>query len=75
VIGVVDSDGQVGLVEAIHALEVVSGLRSPSQGCGTGETDCTGQCVDTNADEANCGGCGFLCDPGQGCLLGVCVEQ
>jgi len=43
-----------------------------------GETDCSGLCVDTGTDEANCGACGTACaiarracwGSGCGCRLG-----
>ncbi|HVY49171.1 MAG TPA: hypothetical protein VHB21_24945 [Minicystis sp.] len=31
-------------------------------GCPDGETRCSGQCVDLNADDQNCGACGVTCD-------------
>jgi hypothetical protein len=39
----------------------------------TGETCCTGSCVDTAVDELNCGGCGRACGDGQVCCAGACV--
>jgi hypothetical protein len=38
-----------------------------------GLTDCGGVCVDTLADVNNCGGCGVVCGPSDGCLGGSCV--
>jgi hypothetical protein len=40
--------------------------------------DCDGDCsngCDSNlqVDSKNCGGCGKLCNPGQGCVLGACT--
>ena len=37
-------------------------------------TDCSGQCVDTDTDANNCGGCGTLCDSGI-CGGGSCVGK
>jgi hypothetical protein len=44
-----------------------------AQPCQAGETNCNGQCVDTQADEANCGSCGSPCGAGQSCVNGACV--
>jgi hypothetical protein len=34
---------------------------------------CDGTCVSFKLDPANCGACGNVCPPGQGCVNGVCV--
>ncbi len=41
-------------------------------GCPIGETECAGQCVDTDSDNANCGACGNVCDVLLQCITGVC---
>jgi hypothetical protein len=47
--------------------------------CRAGKTDCDGVCVDLQADDANCGACGFSCLDGyyyQGdpfCKFGECM--
>jgi hypothetical protein len=41
-------------------------------GC-SGSTNCNGQCVDTQCDSANCGGCGVQCPVGQWCANGGCT--
>jgi hypothetical protein len=46
--------------------------RSGKCRCKTGLTACNDRCVDTNADPANCGGCGKSCGQGQGCADGTC---
>ncbi len=41
--------------------------------CSTGQTDCSGTCVDLTTDDNNCGSCGNVCpssDPA--CIAGVC---
>ncbi|MDI7266866.1 MAG: hypothetical protein QME96_02595 [Myxococcota bacterium] len=43
-------------------------------GCRPGETDCSGTCVDTRSDPANCGSCGRRCDAGEVCNEGVCAS-
>lgn len=40
--------------------------------CGT-LTCCGGGCVDTTSDVNNCGSCGNVCAPDDGCLMGTCV--
>ncbi|WP_373048962.1 MXAN_6577-like cysteine-rich protein [Vulgatibacter sp.] len=49
-------------------------------GCGEDEascaqTECGGSCVDTGSDEANCGACGNVCEPGSACTDGVCCAE
>ncbi len=40
--------------------------------CDSGQTCCSGQCVDTQSDPGNCGVCGQLCAPGELCQNGAC---
>jgi hypothetical protein len=43
--------------------------------CGTcvdEETCCSGQCVQTDTDENNCGDCGVVCVGGEICIIGEC---
>ena len=40
--------------------------------CSVGLEPCTGGCVDTVTDDANCGGCGHVCAIGLSCSAGVC---
>lgn len=40
-------------------------------GCGAGKSLCNGQCIDTQMDNANCGGCGLACP--SGCTAGECI--
>src|SRR5262249_3027182 len=42
-------------------------------GCAAGETACSGKCVNTDTDPANCGGCGKACAMGQTCQVGSCA--
>lgn len=38
-------------------------------------TDCSGACVDTQNDPANCGACGMACGTGEYCVAGSCTAQ
>src|SRR5689334_10047997 len=40
--------------------------------CASGQTTCSGACVDTQTDSKNCGTCGTKCDPGASCAAGKC---
>jgi hypothetical protein len=40
--------------------------------CPPGQANCGGGCIDVSVDEANCGGCGNVCDAVQQCILGRC---
>lgn len=44
----------------------------PTGGCGLNQTLCSGRCVVTRTDPANCGGCGIACDVGQVCTGSSC---
>ncbi len=46
---------------------------APQPGCSSGQTDCSGACVDTNSDAQNCGACGTACSADQTCSNGACV--
>lgn len=49
-----------------------TGLASCQSNCPTGQTQCGASCVNTQADNANCGGCGLSCGGGSSCLMGAC---
>jgi hypothetical protein len=44
-----------------------------STGCPSGQTNCSGSCVDISSNSANCGGCGIVCGRGSHCSHGSCV--
>lgn len=41
--------------------------------CRSGLLACSGACVDTTTDRANCGGCGMVCSGGRPCVGGSCM--
>ncbi len=43
--------------------------------CKTGETDCSGTCVDIKTSSSNCGACGTACKTGESCSSGKCVTS
>ncbi|MFO0560623.1 MAG: MXAN_6577-like cysteine-rich protein [Polyangiales bacterium] len=43
--------------------------------CGAGQILCSGQCVSTQSDRANCGACGMACPAGQICAMGACATS
>lgn len=43
-------------------------------GCGLGERECAGQCVNTQIDTNHCGACGIQCGPDQFCVAGMCKD-
>ena len=47
---------------------------TPSATCPLGQTECSGRCVDTSADAANCGACAKACGAGDVCEQGACHE-
>lgn len=45
-----------------------------TSGCGLYQSLCSGSCVPTGSDPANCGGCGLACQPGQVCTGSACRQ-
>lgn len=43
--------------------------------CPSGQTNCSGTCVNTQNDANNCGGCGIVCPEGVGCSAGICFPH
>ncbi len=43
--------------------------------CLPGETLCSGRCVNTSSDHANCGGCGHACLAHEVCFEGECMVE
>jgi hypothetical protein len=41
--------------------------------CAAPTTDCSGMCVDTVTDSANCGACGTVCSGGRSCTTSACT--
>ena len=48
------------------------GKTGGSNGCSTGQTNCSGSCVDTASNNSNCGACNIVCSGGQTCSSGTC---
>ncbi|MBI4702892.1 MAG: hypothetical protein HY744_17380 [Deltaproteobacteria bacterium] len=48
---------------------------APCGSCAAGRTCCDGECVDTQTDAENCGGCAVNCGPNEICSVGQCVLQ
>ncbi|MBX3268840.1 MAG: hypothetical protein KF729_01180 [Sandaracinaceae bacterium] len=53
----------------------VTGVVGTGRACAVGQTCCpgSGDCVNTQTDANNCGGCGISCGPGQTCSGGRCI--
>jgi hypothetical protein len=43
--------------------------------CDSGYSLCSGLCVDTASDDANCGKCARPCPPSKHCAAGTCVKN
>jgi hypothetical protein len=50
----------------------VSPCDSGQCGCPEGKTLCSGSCVDTTSDRANCGACRHACPAAEGCSASTC---
>ena len=54
-------------------VQCVSGNCSNGTCCGSGQTGCSGTCVDLTTNTLNCGTCGRSCS-GQACCAGTCAD-
>jgi Stigma-specific protein, Stig1 len=52
-----------------------SGFCTATPICPPPFTVCNGFCVNTRANEANCGGCGIVCTAGLSCCRGSCTSR
>lgn len=43
--------------------------------CGSGQTYCSGRCVDLTNDANHCGSCGNVCGAGTSCQNGTCTSE
>ena len=68
----VNGDGQEGLPEAIHALQVATGNIPGPPTCPQGLTECLGFCVNTANDPSFCGDCQTDCGAENYCDNGTC---
>lgn len=66
-------------LSTLACLIVAFGCGGESSGtidqCEAPTEDCAGQCVNTDNDPENCGGCGFSCDAGDVCGGGQCLAE
>lgn len=51
---------------------VVGFASTASAQCANGEATCSGECVDLQEDDDNCGGCGKTCERYEACVRGSC---
>ena len=65
---------QVPATTAEGAQTFPSGGAATTQ-CSSGMTSCRGNCVNTQSDHDNCGGCNNICSTGQACQNGLCTGQ
>ena len=49
-----------------------NGIVDDGAACGPGESCCFAQCISTDSDPNNCGGCGLVCNFGDTCTNGSC---
>ena len=54
-----------------YAAGIVCSAGGTCMACPTGQTDCSGTCVNLMTDLNNCGGCGKVCH--EACVAGVCT--
>ncbi len=77
-------EGRLNSSSGHFRCETTQSLRSPAfdprdicadGGCDgpDGLASCAGRCVDATSDEANCGGCGIMCDRDEVCAESECV--
>lgn len=59
---------------ALAVVLMLSACREPEPTCTDGQTSCSGVCVDSTSDEANCGACGTACGTTESCRSGACVS-
>jgi hypothetical protein len=81
-----DNPNDCGTCSKACGLLTILGLSNSSCQSGGCVTKCSGNltkcsvglnlgaCADTTTDPANCGACGTVCAPGQGCLSGKCTS-
>jgi len=61
------------LMAVLFALACEETPPSNAPTCASGQTDCSGACVDTKSDALNCGACGNACLADLRCSEGSCV--
>src|SRR4051812_23621058 len=58
--------------DVVVTSDAIDTIRTDTGGCATGETSCSGACVNVATDPMNCGACGMICPSGVMCIAGVC---
>ena len=70
----VEANGQ-GVVPNQKQIEQNSPVLTPVGKCASGQTSCSGVCVNTSTNAQNCGSCGHACGTGTSCVNGACVQN
>jgi hypothetical protein len=73
-----DADGpsDVDLTDARPGdVEVMEDAGESADGCGLYQAECDGVCIPVSMDPDNCGGCGVVCEAGDVCSGGKCVDS
>jgi len=58
--------------QAVTGFDPNGELQCTAGACAPGHSLCSGLCVDTHADDQNCGACGTVCGVGESCQAGAC---
>ena len=73
-VGDIDGDDQIGLTEAIIALQVSAGQNPAIPDTLPGLTECNGNWINTTNNPEHCGECETVCDSNSLCHQGQCIR-